>query len=425
MAYAEKRVSTAKGKKGKVSWRVKYKKPDGSEGSESGFPLKNAALEWGRAQEAAIRAGRWIDPELSRRHFGDWAREWMASQNPRGRTTMNRWERLEAHILPRWEFTPLQEINWFQVESWARSMTCAESTIKDCVGLMSRILTGAVDARHLQVNLLYGRRLTGLTAAAAPRPEQGADDDGRGSVVTPEQVLQLARRLGPVVGLQIVTDTWTGLRYEELVGLHRDNILRRRRQQYDGGWFECPTIRVHADVGALAEYYKRDPETGKRVCFRAFEPPKTAAGVRDVDVPPFLADLWAGHLEWWPHEYVCTTPKGALWWRSHWCSTLRPAADGRPARPKARGTALKEEWEPIAPGLSARGLRRLHDSLQEEIGVAPVLGYEQMGHRYPGIKAHYRRPTPKMRQYRLDGLQEVFERAMRNLGWKEIWETAC
>ncbi|WP_049569072.1 hypothetical protein [Streptomyces sp. SBT349] len=421
MAHAEKRVSTARGSKGRVSWRARYKKPDGTWGSEPGFPTKRTAERWGDEQEAAIRAGRWVDPELSRKHFGVWAREWMGAQSPRGRTTMNRWERLDTHILPRWEYTPLQDFNWFAVEAWARTLTCAESTTKDCVGLMSRILTGAVDARHLQVNLLYGRRLTGLSPAVPA--EARRDDDEEGAVATPEQVLQVARRLGPVVGLAVVADAFTGMRYEELVGLHRENTLRRRRQRLDGGWFECATIHVHAEVGALAEYYKRDPDTGRRVTYRAFEPPKTPTSVRDIDVPPFLAGLLEAHLDTWPHQHVFTTPRGSLWWRSHWCNTLRPAADGREARPNARGTAVKEAWGPICPGLTARGLRRFHDSTQEQIGVAPVLGYEQMGHRYPGIKAHYRRPTPAMRQHRLDGLQSVFDRAMVNLGWKEIWES--
>lgn len=424
MAYAEKRVSTAKGSKNKVTWRARYKKPDGTWGSEPGFPTKRTAENWGDEQEAAIRAGRWVDPELMRKHFGAWAREWIAKQSPRGRTTMNRWERLEAHILPKWEYAPLISINWFDVEVWARGLTCAPRTARENVGLMSRILTGAVDAKHLHINPLYGRRLTGIAPADTPTRsvERGDDEDVDAIIATPEEVLMLARRLGPVVGLQVLTYAFTGARYEELCGLRRQNALRTRRQKFDGGFFECPVIRIDKDTGALAEYYVRD-EDGKRRCYRALEPPKTATSARDIDVPPFLEKLLLNHLNAWPHEHVFTTPKGALWWRSHWCSILRPAADGRDARPKARGTAVKEEWAPIKKGLTARDLRKTHDSWQEELDVAPVLGYEQMGHKYPGIKGTYRRPTPAMRKRRLEGLQGLFERAMANLGWEVIWES--
>jgi integrase len=415
MAHAEKVFKVKNGKKTtKYTWRCRYKKPDGSFGSEPGFPTKVLAEQWGEKQEAAIREGRWIDPELSRKKFGVFVIEWMAAQKPRGRTEMNRWERLEAHILPRWKDTALTAVNWFEVEAWARTLTCARSTVKDCVQLMSRIMNGAVDARHLTANPLAGRRLTGLPADPSKRK---SDED---TVAEPEVVLQLARRLGPVYGLHIVTAAFTGLRYEELVGLHRRHALLERRQRHDGGIFTCPIIRIDADEGALSEYYVRDEE-GKRKSFRGLEPPKNEKSARDVDLPPFLAQLLEKHLADWPHEFVFTTVTGKWWWRSYWHDVLRPAADGREARPKARGTAVKVEWEPLMSGLTMRDLRHTHDTWQEQIGVRPVLGYEQMGHKYPGIKGTYRHPTPPMRVERLQGLQQIYERAMGNLGWSAIW----
>ncbi|MFE9337699.1 hypothetical protein [Streptomyces sp. NPDC007063] len=417
MAYAEKRVSQARGSKGKVTWRARYKKPDGTWGSEPGFPTKKTAEQWGDEQEASIRAGRWVDPELGRKHFGAWVREWMAAQAPRGRTTMNRWERLEAHILPRWEYTPLMDLNWFEVEAWARSLakSVARSTVRDCVQLMTRIVNGAVDARHLPANPLAGRRLTGLPADTAKKK---SDEE---QVADPDVVLQLARRLGPAYGLHVVMTAWTGLRWEESVGLHRRNALLTRRQRYDGSVFTCPVLRVDKEEGALAEYYVRGEDGGRRV-FRGLEPPKNEKSGRDVDLPPFLAQLLREHLDGWPHEFVFTTLNGKWWWRSYWHKVLRPAADGRDARPKARGTAVKEAWAPIMPGLTMRDLRHTHDSWQEQIGVRPVLAHEQMGHKYPGIKGTYQHPTPAMRQDRLDGLQGLYERALKQLEWKEIWE---
>jgi integrase len=418
VAYAEKVYKVSKGKKTtKYTWRARYKKPDGSWGSEPGFPTKKLAEEWGERQEAAISEGRWVDPELSRKKFGSFVQQWMAAQKPRGRTTMNRWERLETHILPKWKDTALIGFNWFEVEAWARqlALTVARSTVRDCVQLMSRILNGAVDARCLTVNPLAGRRLTGLPADTVKKK---ADED---QVAVPEVVLELARRLGPVYGLHVITVAWTGLRWEELAGLHRRHALLERKQRHDGGVFTCPIIRIDEDEGVLAEYYVRD-ESGKRRCFRGLEPPKNEKSARDVDLPPFLAVLLEKHLANWSHEFVFTTVTGKWWWRSYWHEVLRPAADGRDARPKARGPAVKEAWEPIMPGLTMRDLRHTHDSWQEQIGVRPVLGYEQMGHKYPGIKGTYRHPTPPMRKERLEGLQQIFDRAMRNLGWESVWE---
>ena len=65
MAYAERRG------KGPRPWRVKYKIP-GGEASQSGFETKQAALTWGRDQEAKVRAGTWTDPGAGAITVSEW-----------------------------------------------------------------------------------------------------------------------------------------------------------------------------------------------------------------------------------------------------------------------------------------------------------------------------------------------------------------
>ncbi|WP_431999262.1 hypothetical protein [Streptomyces sioyaensis] len=423
MAYAEKRVSTAKNSKNKVSWRVKYKKPDGSEGSESGFPTKKTAIDWGREQEAAIRAGRWIDPDLARKHFGAWAREWMKAKPKRGATIDKRWNLLQQHILPRWEHTPLIAFNWFEVDAWQQSLRCdEETTAGHCVSLMSSILTGAVDAKHITVNPLFGRRRTRATGSVAAAAKPKVKKTPEEKWASPEVVLQIAERLGPVNGLHMLTTAFTGLGWGEGAALHRRNTLLARQQPYDGGVFTCPIIRVDAEVGELAEYTGRDAHGKRTGLVLQLEPPKNKTRARDIDVPPFLARLLRYHLDDWPHGQVFCTPNGKLWRRSNFGrSVLRPAADGRDALPTVKGHKARSAWEPIMTGLTVRDLRHTHDTYQDQIGVKPALAFEQAGHARPGIKAVYQHPTPAMRRERLDGLEEIFQRAMRNLGWRTLW----
>jgi hypothetical protein len=419
MAYAEKVYKVKNGRKSsKYTWRARYKQPDGTWGSEPGFPTKVLAEKWGEEQEASIRAGRWLDPSLSRKTFGEFAEQWMAAQKPRGQTVMNRRERLNQTILPRWRNTPLADISWFDVEAWARSLSCAHVTTKICVRLMSQILTGAVDARHLAVNPLQGRRLGGLPAAAS-RKRKTDDED---MWARPEEVLQMARRMGPVDGLLVLSTAFLGFRVEEALGLHRRNALLTRSQQHDGGVFTCPVVRIDKSEGALVEYYKYD-EDGRRAKFRGLEPPKNEQSARDIDVPPFLASLLASHLKGWPHGFVFARADGSWWPRGTLTETIRRVADGRTPSPTARGRSRVEAWEPIKPGLSMRDLRHSHDTYQAQIGVKPVLAFEQAGHRYPGIKGTYQHATPEMRQERLDGLQGLFERALGILGWRNVWES--
>lgn len=421
MAYAEKRASTAKGSKGKVSWRCRYKRPDGTFGSEPGFPTKKTALAWGEEQEAAIRAGRWVDPELQRKTFGVWAREWMKAKPKRGATVDKRWNLLQQHILPKWEHTPLNGINWFDVDAWQQSLLCdEETTAGHCVSLMSSILTGAVDAQHIMANPLFGRRRTRATGSvpAAAKPKKAPEEKW----ATPEVVLQIAERLGPVNGLHMLTTAFTGLGWGEGAALHRRNTLLLRQQPYDGGVFTCPIIRVDAEVGELAEYTGRDEDGNRTGLVLQLEPPKNKKRARDIDVPPFLARLLRYHLDDWQYGQVFCTPNGKLWRRSNFGrSILRPAADGRDALPTVKGRRARPAVPPIMPGLTVRDLRHTHDTYQDQIGVKPALAFEQAGHARPGIKAVYQHPTPAMRQERLDGLEEIFQRAMRNLGRRTLW----
>lgn len=420
MAYAEKRISTAKGSKGKVSWRARYKKPDGTWGSEPGFPTKRTALDWGEAQEALIREGRWIDPDRLRTPFGEFARKWMTAQVARGRSDDTRWTHLEHRILPRWEHTPLNEITWFDVESWSLQLPVAWNSSGQCVTIMSSIMSGAVDAGYALSNPLYGRKRRGTQELRRARTRKQSEED---KWAPPEVVLRLARRLGPVNGLHALTTAFTGPRWGEGAGLHRRNTLLTRRQQHDSKLFTCPVIRVDPEVGELSEVVMRGPNGERGRTIRHLAPPKNATSVRDIDVPPFLAALLADHLASWPHEYVFCTPSGTMWWRSSWSDILRPAADGREAVEFKRRKGGLPAWEPIMKGLSMRDLRHTHDTYQAQIGVHPVLAHEQAGHRYPGIKGTYQHPTPEMRQQRLDGLQQIFERAMGSLGWESIWES--
>lgn len=415
MAYAEKRVSTAKGSKGKVTWRARYKAPDGTWPSEPGFPTKRTAEQWGEEQEAAIRAGRWIDPTLGRKPFGTWAREWMKAKSPRGRTVDTRWRRLEGVILPKWEHVPLQAISWFEVESWANALPVDATTVNHSVSLMSSILTGAVDAKHLLVNPLYGRRRTGASGSAVKKPRRSEEEQW----AAPEVVLRLADRLGPAKGLHVLVTAFAGLRWGESCGLERGNALRERRQAHDGDWFVCPVLRIDQE---LVEVEERDEDGRKLGTVLRIEEPKNESSIRDVDLPPFLAELMRYHLADWPHEFVFCTPSGKWWRRSNWGSKhMRPAADGRPARERRRGVAAREKWEPLQVGLTIRDLRHSHDTYQDQIGVRPALAFQSTGHARPGIKGVYQHPTPEMRQERLDGLQRIYERAMGNLGWRTLW----
>ncbi|MEU4170966.1 hypothetical protein AB0F46_29315 [Streptomyces sp. NPDC026665] len=415
MAHAEKVYRVRNGKQTKqFTWRARYKKPDGGTGSEPGFPTKVLAEEWGQKQEAQIKEGTWIDPDLYRAPFGRFARKYMAERPKRGRTVSTRWDLLEKYILPKWDHAPLISITWFDVDSWQMLLPCDDVTKGHCVSLMSTILTGAVDARWLPINPVKGRQ---RTKAVVHTPVAPADEDEE-KVFTAEAVLQVAERLGPAKGLHVITTAWTGINWGEGLGIQREHF-RVRRQQWGKGSWECFVLRIAQEV---AEYEERDAAGKKKGTVLKLEPTKNEWRTRDLDLPPFLARLWHYHLADWPHDSMLCTPSGKWWRRNNWgAKVLRPAADGRPERKKSQGRSFRAEWKPIAPGMTMRGLRHTHDSWQDQIGVRAALSFEQAGHKRPGIKRVYQHPTPAMRQARLDGMEEIFWEAMGNLGWTALW----
>jgi hypothetical protein len=105
MAYAEKRG------KGPAPWRVKYRMPNGTEISESGFETKAAALTWGRDQEAHIREGRWTDPNAGKLTVGEWIDRWLAIQDIGISTVDHRGYLLRRFIRPAWDGTPLHSLS--------------------------------------------------------------------------------------------------------------------------------------------------------------------------------------------------------------------------------------------------------------------------------------------------------------------------
>lgn len=420
MAYAEKVYKVRNGQKTKqFTWRVMYKAPEGHDPqwlSKSGFPTKKTAEEWGEEQERLIREGAWIDPRKSSTTFGAFARTFMASRKKRGRTVGTRWDRLETHILPRWDGVPLRKISWFDVDTWQQTMDVEDVSRGHCVSLMSTIMTAAMDAGYITVNPLFGRRRTKDTSgdAAMPRPPKIKRDGGP----RPEDAILVAERLGPDIGIHVLTTAFTGLRWGEGLGLHRDNTLLTRRQPWGAGEFVCPILRI---VEEYAEYMERGEDGRKTGYVVRLEPTKNDGSTRDVDVPPFLDWLLGNHLADWPHQRIFSTPSGKPWRRGNWSRTFRPVCDGRDVRERRQGVAYRAAWEPILPGLDMLALRGLHDTLQSELGVKEPLAFEAAGHRRPGIKRHYQKPTPAMRAERLDGLEETFWRAARNVGLSTMW----
>lgn len=434
MAYAEKRGKDPDS--GKDLYRVRWKKPDGKYDSEDGFPTKTAALKYGRALEAAVDRGAYTDPRKSRTPFGVWAPQWMAAQKVAPSTVVKRRRLLSRHLLPEWEHTPLCDINLFTAKAWGNRQTCSPVTVGHALTLLSMILTGAADAGYLAANPMFGRRRQSDRASHDAEQHQSEEQVW----AQPEEAYRIGERLGGVAGLMVVTTAWTGLRWGELNGLHRDNCLLLREDTLDGKPFPRRVLRIDPRVGALHEVefevegeraeawrerervrleeaaekgWKATPrKEPKGVIELYLGPPKNRTSAREVDLPPFLVALWEKHLADWPHEYVFVTPEGKWWRRGNFTRRqLRPAADGRPALDRKQGHRGRPGWDPILPGVTMRSLRHTHDTWMKEDRVDRALRFQVQGWAVGDIEGVYEHVTPLMRKERLDALEARWKRA--------------
>ena len=323
MAYAEKRG------KGRQPWRVKYKLPDGTETSESGFETKAAALAWGRDQEARIREGRWTDPNAGKLTVGEWIERWLAVQDVGISTADSREYMIRRFIRPAWGDTALSDLSTEEITKWENALPAREG-ITPRTARAARTLLGTVlgDAASTRPPLIpynpalrprnRGRR-TGRRLQRAPQR----------TWATPLQVLLIAERAALLTGrdedfTMITTIGYTGLRWGEMIGLEQEYA---RPQQTHVEW----QLRE-----LNGRFYRLPPKDD------SYRSPDWEPNL-PVDLPPFLAELLATQVKDHPRQpcscasrhggsgrYVFLGPDGAHYRRSNYCRRVfRPACDGR------------------------------------------------------------------------------------------------
>jgi hypothetical protein len=276
MAYAEKRG------KGPQPWRVKYKIP-GGEASESGFETKRAALDWGRDQEAKVRAGTWIDPAAGEITVDQWIDRWLTTQDVGLSTKANREYRLRRFIRPYWGKRRLNSLTSEEVTGWEQKLPAAEgvsrSTASDARSLLHTILGDAAAAKPplIPFNPAIRPRNRGR------RTGRRLDRTPQRAWATPFEVLLVAERAALLDGrddefTRQISIAYTGMRWGETTGLERDLLL--------------PTmINVEWQLREISGRFYRLPPKDDSDRSTKWEP------LLPIDLPPFLAGLLMAQAE--------------------------------------------------------------------------------------------------------------------------------
>lgn len=402
MAHAENRGD---------GWRVRYKRPDGTWGSQSGFTSETAATNWGNDQESLIRRNNWIDPRDAETPFGDFAEEYLSAISPRlGEGTAAKYRsHLDSQLLPQWSAWPMIGIfnSYIEIEKWVSELheDYAESTVSSVFATFSTFLNAAVRARIIPASPCSGIRVSSGDYA----PER--------LVASPVQALRAAMRLYESgLGLGGFTlcliDFYTGGRWGELAG--------QQRHEYDA---QKKAIGIQAPLkevgGVLKKYGKAVGETDagvpapssrrRRGAAGRKGRTKTPAGTRWVELPPSIAVFYKLLLDSHTYPFVFATPEGHAWQRSNFRQRYwRPTWDGvHPDNPCA-----DDHMPAILPWFTFHEGRHTHATWLTEDGIPEVARRARLGQKMKGIARIYDHVTDVMRKQILVTLESRWEASL-------------
>lgn len=270
MAYGQRR--------GKY-WHARWRREDGTWGSRSRndagerFLTEKAAEDWGNEQEADIRRGLWKDPERGSITLAEWVEIWGPGQDLGLKSRDNYKYLIEAHILPAFGHLPIGAITASKVAAWEQDLisryerggvpTSARTRLATILG--DAVVDQRIDYNPALRQRRRGRR-TGVGTAG--RSAEKAYTSALDTIMIAERLAILAGRQDEFV--QGVLFGFGGLRWAEVIGL------------------QPPYVRP----GLIRVDWQLVEHRG-----RFFLGPPKDDSHRDIDLPPFLDDLMARHME--------------------------------------------------------------------------------------------------------------------------------
>jgi integrase len=251
-----KKRTTASG----TRYDVRFRGPDGRERSRS-FRTRRDAERYERDQRTALDRGNWIDPRHAGLTFDDYADRWLSERHElRPRTVELYGSLLRCHIAPKFGPLALGKISPAAVRSWNAKLAQAhEVTAAKAYRLLNQILATAV------ADELIGRNPCVVRGA-------GQEHSPERPMVSIAEVDALAAAMPADMRVAVTLAAWCQLRRAELLGLERRDV-----DLLHG------TVRIER----AANHVPGGLQLG---------PPKTAAGVRTVSIPPHILGTLEDHL---------------------------------------------------------------------------------------------------------------------------------
>lgn len=222
-------------------YRVRYRKPDGTQTDKRGFKTKRAAQEWSACNIAAIRDGSYIDPSAGKTTVGDLHATWIklkAGLKPSYLAAIeSTWN---VHVKPAWGDRAVNTIRKSETQAWIAELSTRRSAsiTRRAHDILAGILDLATTDKLIHENPARGFKLPKKTR-------------GRHSYLTWEQLARFANAAGEHAALVLFLGT-TGLRWGEVIALQGKHLDRQRSRvtversaAYIKGKFEIGAPKTH------------------------------------------------------------------------------------------------------------------------------------------------------------------------------------
>lgn len=362
MASIERRQTAS----GETRWDVRYRDPERRHRTRT-FHRKADAQKFASVIEADIARGEWLDPQLGRETFGDWAARWVptiAGLTPKTRESYE--SILRRHLLPRFADTPVNRIDHPTVVSLLAQLAASGAgagTVRNVRDVLRLVLELARRSGAIKVNPVEG--------AKAPKkpPSEMVFLDADQVMTLADEVTNPPIRTGggehrrrsyPERGLLVRFAGFTGLRSAEIVALRAQSV-------------ELMRGRVQVISSATEAYGKLQ-----------FGPPKTYQR-RTVPLPGALVDELTTHLAGKPSDdFVFRSSRGGpLRHSNFYARHFKPAVIRAGLPEGTRFHDLRHSYAAIliAEGAHPRAImeRMGHSTIQVTLGT--------YGHLFPSLEA--------------------------------------
>lgn len=267
-------------------WQASYTGPDRARhNAPQTFVKKMYAEGWLRDEAQLIDKGEdWTPPNARQPKaakgptLNTWFEIYLRSPKPGGYlrpSTVDNYRRTYAlYIAERFGDVPLTRITRRAVEAWHASLVTTPGQRSASYRLLRALLNDAVDKDELAANLCVIR---GAGRKSQPRLLDPA---------SPTQIAAVVDNMPVEWRSLVLVAAWCGLRMGETLELRRKDIAAGNG---------ITRIKVRRAVGRIERQW-------------IIGPPKSAAGIRDVVVPPHIVPALLEHL-----EAIPAGPETLLW----------------------------------------------------------------------------------------------------------------